>query len=64
LDNPLISEKHSLIDLGADEFTVGRPHPMIDYSLRNKRIIQEASDRTVAVILLDIVLGYGAIQIL
>ncbi|NLI16869.1 MAG: acyl-CoA synthetase FdrA [candidate division Zixibacteria bacterium] len=59
LDNPLISEKNSLIDLGADEFTVGRPHPMIDYSLRNKRIIQEASDRTVAVILLDIVLGYG-----
>jgi FdrA protein len=60
LSNPLVSEKHTLIDMGADEFTVGRPHPMIDYSLRNKRIIEEANDKFVAVILLDIVLGYGS----
>jgi FdrA protein len=60
LENPLISQKHILIDMGADEFTVGRPHPMIDYSLRNKRIIEEAKDKSVAVILLDIVLGYGS----
>ena len=51
---------HTCIDLGEDEFTQGRLHPMIDPSLRNRRIIQEAHDPTTAVILLDIVLGYGA----
>jgi FdrA protein len=54
------SEKHTIIDLGADEFTLGKPHPMIDFSTRNKRIIQEANDKGTAVILLDLVLGYGA----
>ncbi|MRR09935.1 hypothetical protein EG831_07670, partial [bacterium] len=38
----------------------GRPHPMIDFSLRNKRIVQEAADPGTAVILLDLVLGYGS----
>ena len=60
LRNSLISEKNTLIDLGEDEFTVGRPHPMIDYSLRNSRILKEAADAETAVILLDIVLGYGS----
>lgn len=50
----------SLIDLGSDEFTVGRPHPMIDYSLRLQKIAQEAANRDVGIILLDVVLGYGA----
>ena len=54
------SEKHTIVDLGEDEFTVGRPHPMIDYALRNQRIISEAGDPGTGVILLDIVLGYGA----
>ncbi|MEO6890747.1 MAG: hypothetical protein ABI456_15110 [Ktedonobacteraceae bacterium] len=49
---------HSAIDFGADEYTRGRPHPMIDPSLRLKRFQEEASDPGVAVILLDIVLGY------
>jgi FdrA protein len=62
LKSALQSEKHTLIDMGADEFTVGRLHPMIDYSLRNKRIIQEANDSETAVILLDLVLGYGVIE--
>jgi FdrA protein len=39
---------------------VGRPHPMIDFSLRKHRILEEARDSEVAVILLDMVLGYGA----
>jgi succinyl-CoA synthetase alpha subunit len=60
LSNSLESTKHTLIDLGEDEFTVGRPHPMIDYSLRNQRIIAEANDPETAVILLDVVLGYGS----
>jgi FdrA protein len=49
-----------VIDLGEDEFTVGRPHPMIDFTLRNKLIVSEAKDPETAVILLDVVLGYGA----
>ena len=60
LRDSLVSQKHSVIDLGEDEFTVGRPHPMIDYSLRNRRILVEAADPETAVILLDVVLGYGS----
>jgi len=60
LDDVLISRTNTVVDLGADEFTVGRPHPMIDFSLRNKRILTEADDAETAVILLDVVLGYGA----
>jgi succinyl-CoA synthetase alpha subunit len=51
---------NSFIDMGEEEFTVGRPHPMIDNDLRIRRIYQEARDSEVAVILLDMVLGYGA----
>ncbi len=51
---------HVIVDLGEDEFTQGRLHPMIDPSLRNRRIVQEARDPSVAVILLDFALGYGA----
>ena len=54
------SQQNCVIDLGEDEFTVGRPHPMIDYTLRNKKIAEEAADSEVAVILLDVVLGYGS----
>jgi FdrA protein len=52
--------RHSLLDLGDDEFTVGRPHPMIDARLRNEMVVQAAADPETAVILLDVVLGYGA----
>ena len=51
---------HTVIDFGEDEYTQGRPHPMIDPTLRNRRIVQEAHDPSVAVILLDFVLGYGS----
>ncbi|MSQ19808.1 MAG: acyl-CoA synthetase FdrA [Betaproteobacteria bacterium] len=60
LDDPWQSRGHSLIDLGDDVFTRGRPHPMIDHRLRNERMLKEAGDASVAVILLDIVLGHGA----
>ena len=53
-------EAHCVIDLGADEFTVGRPHPMIDLSLRSRLILESACDSRVAVVLFDVVLGYGA----
>ncbi len=60
LENNLISQKHSVVDLGEDEFTVGRPHPMIDFSMRVKQIKEEANNPEVAIILLDIVLGFGS----
>lgn len=54
------SHEHAAIDLGADEFTVGRPHPMIDPTTRVERVAQEARDPSTAVIVLDVVLGYGS----
>jgi len=60
LDDVWQSRGHTLLDLGDDAFTRGRPHPMIDHRLRNERIVREAADPEVALILLDVVLGYGA----
>jgi FdrA protein len=60
LVDSLKSQEHSIVDLGEDEFTVGRLHPMMDNDLRIRRLEKEASDPEVAVILLDVVLGYGA----
>jgi len=60
LPDSLHSQGHTAIDLGEEEFTVGRPHPMIDNDLRIRRLMQEATDTETAVIMLDVVLGYGA----
>lgn len=60
LPDSLVSQAHTILDLGEDEFTVGRLHPMIDNDLRLRRFRQEAADPGVAIILLDIVLGEGA----
>lgn len=60
LDDPWRSRGHTVIDLGDDVFTRGRPHPMIDHRLRNERLVKEAADPETAVILLDVVLGHGA----
>lgn len=49
-----------VIDLGDDQYTAGRPHPMIDPDARAARIVQAAADPTVGVVLLDVVLGHGA----
>ena len=54
------SYQHIAVDLGEEEFTVGRPHPMIDNDLRIRRLLQEARDPETAVIILDVVIGYGA----
>lgn len=59
LADPRVSREHTVVDLGSDEFTVGRPHPMIDFGSRVERLLAEAEDPTVAVILLDVVLGWG-----
>jgi succinyl-CoA synthetase alpha subunit len=54
------SLEHTLLDMGADEYTVGRPHPMIDGTQRMLRILAESRDPQVAILLLDFILGYGA----
>jgi FdrA protein len=58
--NAMASTEHSIIDLGEDEFTVGRLHPMMDNELRIRRLYEEARDPEVAVIMLDVVIGYGS----
>lgn len=54
------SHMHSLVDMGEDEFTVGRPHPMIDGTLRKQRILSESLDPEVAILMIDIILGFNA----
>ncbi|WEM44612.1 acyl-CoA synthetase FdrA (plasmid) [Photobacterium sp. DA100] len=51
---------HLIIDLGDDHYTVGRPHPMIDPTTRTLEIEKRAVDEQVGVLLLDVVIGYGA----
>ena len=60
LPDPAHSRDHTVIDLGADEYTQGRLHPMLDPTLRNERLRQEAADPETGLILLDLVLGDGA----
>ncbi len=58
--NSMTSTEHSIIDLGEDEFTVGRLHPMMDNELRIRRLYEEAKDPEVAVIMMDVVIGFGS----
>lgn len=60
IENAHQSQGHTVIDLGGDEFTAGRLHPMLDNELRIRRILQEAEDPETGLILLDVVLGDGA----
>ena len=60
LPDSTVSRGHTAVDLGEEEFTVGRLHPMMDNELRLRRLQQEAQQPDVAVIMLDVVLGYGA----
>lgn len=52
--------QHVIVDLGSEELTKGRPHPMIDSRVRRERIAAAAANPRCGVILLDVVLGYGA----
>ena len=60
LENIHRSQGHTIVDLGGDDFTVGRLHPMLDNELRIRRLLQEARDPETGLILLDVVLGDGA----
>lgn len=59
LENVEKSQGNTFLDMGDDYFTRGKPHPMIEPSLRTKRIIADALDEETAVMLLDIELGHG-----
>jgi len=60
LENIHESKEHTIVDMGEDEFTQGRPHPMIDFTMRKERLVKEYLDPDTAIILLDVVLGYGS----
>ena len=60
LEDPWRPQRNSIIDLGDDLFTRGRPHPIINSEIRDQLISKEFNDPNVAVIMLDIILGYGA----
>jgi FdrA protein len=53
-------DAHVMVDFGDDRLTQGRPHPMIDPTMREERLLREADDSRVGVLLLDVVLGHGA----
>ena len=53
------ADAHVCLDLGEEEYTQGRPHPMIDPEARVEFLRREASDPSVAVVLLDVVIGDG-----
>jgi len=55
----LAATGHVIVDFGADQFTVGRAHPMLDPALRNQKLAADLADPAVGVILLDVVLGFG-----
>ena len=57
---PAPSGTHVCLDMGEEEFTVGRPHPMIDPEARLEVLREQVSDPAVAVVLLDVVIGDGA----
>jgi len=60
LPDDLASTGHTMVDFGDDRLTQGRPHPMIDGSLRIERMLAEVDDPACSVLLLDVVLGLGS----
>lgn len=60
VSDPLNPVGHAMVDFGADELTTGRPHPMIDPTLRTRQLEETLQDSSVAIVLLDIVLGHGS----
>jgi FdrA protein len=60
LGDPRTSRGHCVVDLGADELTAGKPHPMLDVQPLAERLAREAADAEVGLILFDVVLGDGA----
>jgi FdrA protein len=57
---PAPADAHVCLDLGEEEYTKGRPHPMIDPEARVEMLREVAADEHVAVVLMDVVLGHGS----
>ena len=57
---PAPAGAHVCLDLGEEEYTKGRPHPMIDPAARREILREQAFGADVAAVLLDVVLGYGS----
>jgi FdrA protein len=57
---PAPAGAHTCLDLGEEEYTRGRPHPMIDPEARIEMMRQSGAEPDAAVILIDVVLGYGS----
>lgn len=53
-------EGFEIIDMGDDQYTQGRPHPMIDPHMRIDAMKRAVDDVNTGVILFDVVLGYGS----
>ncbi len=51
---------HTFLDLGADEYTAGRPHPMLEPAMRSGALAAALADPTVAAVVLDVILGAGS----
>jgi FdrA protein len=51
---------HLVLDLGADDYTSGRPHPMLDPSLVADQLRLAGAEPDVRLLLFDVVLGDGA----
>ena len=57
---PAPAGSHVCLDLGEEEYTQGRPHPMIDPGARLALLREQGTDPATAVVLLDVVLGHGS----
>lgn len=57
---PELPDRHTVLDLGGDAYTAGRPHPMIDPTVRTAYLRAALDDPATAVVVLDVVLGHGA----
>jgi FdrA protein len=60
LEHPDRSIGNTIVDMGDDFYMVGKPHPMIDGTMRKRRILAESQDPQMAVLYLDFILGYNA----
>jgi FdrA protein len=60
LGRELAPERFEVLDLGEEEYTQGRPHPMVDLDVRLGMLADAARDEDVGCVLLDVVLGHGA----
>jgi FdrA protein len=51
---------HEIFDLGEEEYTQGRPHPMVDLEVRLGFLEQAAERDGLGCVLLDVVIGHGS----